>query len=69
MPLQKFQNTCEINISEKGNSFEFVTDNKITYCIYTNPGKKIIPGFIFSSEVICLGFFPFLLKNLHTTAR
>ena len=59
MPIQKFQNAYEVSISKKADHLEFVTDNVITYKIYTASGKKIIPGFIFSNDIIYFVFYMF----------
>ena len=59
MQIAKFPNAYEINISARSNAFlEFSTDNNIMYEIYTGPGNKIIPGFVFTSDIIYFGFCP-----------
>lgn len=58
MQIPKFQNGYEINISAKTDTLEFTTDNSIRYEIYTGPGRKIIPGFVFTSDITYFGFYP-----------
>lgn len=56
MPVPKFQNVYEINISQKADSLEFTTDQDLEYEIYTQPGSKIIPGFVFTPDILYFGF-------------
>lgn len=59
MQIAKFPSAYEINISTRSSAFlEFRTDNNITYDIYTGSGNKIIPGFVFTSDIIYFGFCP-----------
>ncbi len=61
MPIPKFLNVYEISISQKTNTLGFTTDYDIHYEIYMQPGNKIIPGFIFTSDIT---YFGFLAKSM-----
>ena len=57
MHIPKCQNAYEISISEISDEIEFLTDHKLKYKIYVSPGRKIIPGFVFTSSIIYFGFY------------
>lgn len=58
MDLQKFQEAYEANTASSKHDFRFVTDLGIQYVIFTLPGERLIPGFIFSHKIIYLSFRP-----------
>lgn len=56
MPVPKFQNAYEISISQETDTLEFTTEQGLIYKIYMHPGNKIIPGFVFTSDITYFGF-------------
>lgn len=58
MSLKKLERAYKPDSGSNKINFIFTTESGVKYLIYTMPGNRIIPGFIFSNNLIYLGFRP-----------